>query len=308
MMNANETLDLKHALLKNKDKEVRYILNKRTSSLQPSKTIIFNAIYFCSIDIVTLLYANDFFKESAFEAMVLASRLGRIDVLAFLEHKEPEVFTEVHFALLCQSVIAHSRSSYEYLNKKIELNVQEYYVVFLLALITENASVVEGFVAKKLDIAYAQNHIKEIFLVLRNSIEPEDAPFLTDSHLHKLARLLRKLDIHYQEHPDSSELPKTFFGKKSIHIYEYDETINEILHTLRHFETDKSQEKIKNELETLLLFFMARKILDGHPLHLSEGEAEFEASVIKNHLLLMQKSPKTQKKRAEKIIQQLQNS
>ena len=118
MINAKETLDLEHALLEKKEKMVRYILNKRTSSLQPSKTIIFNAVYFCSIDIVTLLYANDFFKESAFEAMVLASRLGRIDVLAFLEHKEPEVFTEVHFALLCQSVITHSRSSYEYLNKK----------------------------------------------------------------------------------------------------------------------------------------------------------------------------------------------
>ena len=52
MINAKEDLQLEHALLENKDKEVRYILNKLTTSFAPSKKVLFNAIYFCSIDII----------------------------------------------------------------------------------------------------------------------------------------------------------------------------------------------------------------------------------------------------------------
>jgi len=307
VINAKETLDLEHALLEKKEKMVRYILNKRTSSLQPSKTIIFNAVYFCSIDIVTLLYANDFFKEHETETGILASRIGRTDVLSFLSQQEPDRFEAIHFTLLCQSVIAHSRAAFDYLSTTITLNAQEHYMLLVLALILENAHVLEHFINSRTDTTYAQKHYKEIFEILIKHIDPEDLPFLNHSNLHKVERLLRKLHSHTIEH-HGAPLPKNFFGKKSIHQYEYNETIYEILNALRYCNEAQRSHTIKDELESLLLFFMARKVLDGHPLNLVKDEAAFEAMVIKNHLLFMQRSPKAQQKKAEKIIQQLQNS
>ena len=298
---------LEHALLKNKNKEVRYILNKRTSSLQPSKTIIFNAVYFCSIDIVTLLYANDFFKEHERETGILASRIGRTDVLSFLSQQEPDRFEAIHFTLLCQSVIAHSRAAFDYLSTTITLNAQEHYMLLVLALILENAHVLEHFINSRTDTTYAQKHYKEIFEILIKHIDPEDLPFLNHSHLHKAERLLRKLHEHALHFPNTP-LPKNFFGKRSLHQYEYDHVIHEIVQALHHCKDNQSLSKIKDELESLLLFFMARKVLAGHPLYLIMGEAEFETMVVKNHLLFMQKSQKAQQKRASKLIFQMKNS
>lgn len=313
MINAKEDLQLEHALLENKDKEVRYILNKRTTSFAPSKKVLFNAIYFCSIDIIALLYVNKIFQENASEALHLASKIGRKDILVFFAEKEPCLFNEEHFALLCHAIIAHSNATYAYLIDTIMLNTQEHYMAFALSLISNNHYVAESFISKGLDIAYAQSHLKEIFAILKKNVDPEDSSFLTESHFHKLERSLRKMQTLYENQDITAPLPKNFFGKNSPHIYEYDDTINNLLQSLCQFKNLDSSKKLvdqtlKSELESLLIYFMAHKVLAGHSLNLAGGEAAFEASVIKNHLLFMQKSPKAQQKKAEKIIQQLQNS